>query len=83
MYRGRLAKPCQVFTQLYRVVTGGPGPFVVTIRERKEVKEAIRTKLVLEVASFFPEQKTLLATEKRGPVSCMIGDNVFRDRWSH
>jgi hypothetical protein len=45
MYRGRLAKPCQVFAQLCRVVTGGPGSFVVTIRERKEVKEAMRTKL--------------------------------------
>jgi phosphoserine phosphatase len=80
MYWGRLAKPCQVFTQLCWVVTGGPGSFVVTIRERKDVKEAIRTKLVLEVASFVPEQTTLLATEKQAPVNCMIGDNGFRDR---
>lgn len=62
-------------------VTGGPGSFVMTIRERKEVKEAIRTKLVLEVASLAPERKTVLATENRASVNCMIGDNVFRDRW--
>ena len=31
-------------------VIGGPGSFVVTIKDREKFKEAIRTKLLLEVA---------------------------------
>ena len=31
-------------------VIGGPGAFVIPIRERNQFKEAIRTKLVLEIA---------------------------------
>ena len=32
-------------------VIGGPGAFVIPIREREQFKEATRTKLVLEIAS--------------------------------
>src|SRR5260370_21322173 len=32
-------------------VVGGPGAFVVPIREREKFKEAVRTKLALEIAS--------------------------------
>ena len=35
-------------------VIGGPGSFVVTIKERDKFKEAIRTKLLLEVAGTNP-----------------------------
>ena len=35
-------------------VIGGPGSFVVPIKDRNKFKEAIRTKLVLEVASLPP-----------------------------
>ena len=35
-------------------VIGGPGAFVVPIRERDQFKEAIRTKLVLEIAGRTP-----------------------------
>src|SRR5215475_10228060 len=35
-------------------VIGGPGAFVIPIREREQFKEATRTKLVLEVASRTP-----------------------------
>ena len=37
-------------------VIGGPGSFVVTIKDRDKFKEAIRTKLVLEVAGRTPER---------------------------
>ena len=37
---------------------GGPGSFVVTIKERDKFKEAIRTKLVLEVAGRTPERRS-------------------------
>ena len=37
-------------------VIGGPGSFVVSIKDRDKFKEAIRTKLVLEVAGRTPER---------------------------
>src|SRR5512132_4547045 len=38
-------------------VIGGPGAFVVPIREREQFKEATRTKLVLEIAGRTPERR--------------------------
>ena len=38
-------------------VIGGPGSFVVTIKDREKFKEAIRTKLLLEVAGRTPERR--------------------------
>lgn len=40
-------------------VTGGPGSFVLPIKDRNQIKEAIRTKLVLEMSSRTPEWKTV------------------------
>jgi hypothetical protein len=64
-------------------VIGGPGSFVVTIKDREKFKEAIRTKLVLEVASRMPERRTVLVAEKEKEprVSCMIGEKIWQDRW--
>jgi uncharacterized protein DUF1194 len=62
-------------------VIGGPGSFVVTIKDREKFKEAIRTKLLLEVAGRTPEHRIVptAATEPR--VSCMIGEKIWQDRW--
>src|SRR3982074_1008754 len=38
-------------------VIGGPGSFVVSIKDRDKFKEAIRTKLLLEVAGRTPERR--------------------------
>ena len=38
-------------------VIGGPGSFVVSIKDREKFKEAIRTKLLLEVAGRTPERR--------------------------
>jgi hypothetical protein len=40
-------------------VIGGPGAFVVPIRERDQFKDAIRTKLVLEIAGRTPERRVV------------------------
>jgi hypothetical protein len=67
-------------------VIGGPGSFVVSIKDREKFKEAIRTKLLLEVAGRTPErpvvpvaEKTVVEKEPR--VSCMIGEKIWQDRW--
>jgi len=62
-------------------VIGGPGSFVVTIKDREKFKEAIRTKLLLEVAGRTPERKVVPAAEKEPRVSCLIGEKIWQDRW--
>ena len=62
-------------------VIGGPGAFVVSIKDRERFKEAIRTKLLLEVAGRTPERRIVPVAEKEPRVSCMIGEKIWQDRW--
>jgi hypothetical protein len=64
-------------------VIGGPGSFVVTIKDREKFKEAIRTKLLLEVAGRTPERAVVpAATQTKEPrVNCLIGEKIWQDRW--
>jgi len=64
-------------------VIGGPGSFVVTIKDRDKFKEAIRTKLVLEVAGRTPERPVVpAASQNKEPrVNCLIGEKIWQDRW--
>src|ERR1700694_1347846 len=62
-------------------VIGGPGSFVVSIKDREKFKEAIRTKLLLEVAGKTPEPRPVPVAEKEPRVPCMIGEKIWQDRW--
>jgi Protein of unknown function (DUF1194) len=62
-------------------VIGGPGSFVVAIKDRDKFKEAIRAKLLLEVAGRTPERPTVPVAEKEPRVSCLIGEKIWQDRW--
>jgi hypothetical protein len=62
-------------------VVGGPGSFVVSIKDREKFKEAIRTKLLLEVAGRTPERKVVPVADKEPRVNCMIGEKIWQDRW--
>jgi hypothetical protein len=62
-------------------VIGGPGSFVVTIKDRDKFKEAIRTKLLLEVAGTTPEPRIVPVVGKEPRVNCMIGEKIWQDRW--
>jgi len=62
-------------------VIGGAGSFVVTIKEREKFKEAIRTKLLLEVAGRTPERPVVPVAGKEPRVNCMIGEKIWQDRW--
>jgi hypothetical protein len=55
-------------------VIGGPGSFVVPIKDREKFKEAIRTKLLLEVAGRTPERRIVPVAEREPRVSCLIGE---------
>ena len=62
-------------------VIGGPGSFMVPIKGQENFKEAIRTKLIREVAGRTPERPVRLAAEKEPRVSCTIGEKLWQDRW--
>jgi hypothetical protein len=54
---------------------------VVSIKDRDKFKEAIRTKLILEVAGRTPERRTVPVAEKEPRVRCLIGEKLWQDRW--
>ncbi|MGY4626287.1 DUF1194 domain-containing protein [Bradyrhizobium sp. USDA 4486] len=64
-------------------VIGGPGAFVISIKDREKFKEAIRTKLLMEVAGRTPERPVVAVADKdKEPrVNCMIGEKIWSDRW--
>lgn len=72
-------------------VTGGPGSFVIPIRDRSQFIRATRTKLVMEIASalpavqdqFRPDDLPVLRAQARRKVprvSCLIGEKMWRQR---
>jgi Protein of unknown function (DUF1194) len=63
-------------------VIGGPGAFVLPVRDRAQFKEAIRTKLIMEVAELKGAQ-VQRAQARQPRVSCTVGEQMWRDRWGN
>lgn len=67
-------------------VIGGPGAFLVAVRERHQFADAIRNKLLLEVAGVkprgipLPQELVAPAADKRR-VSCTAGEQMWQNRW--
>jgi len=64
-------------------VIGGPGAFVIPIKERAQFKDAIRTKLVLEIAGRTPERSIVPASAAEPRISCSIGERLWQERWGN
>jgi Protein of unknown function (DUF1194) len=62
-------------------VIGGPGAFVIPVKEREKFVEAVRTKLVLEVAGLTPRVVPAAAGQPRIP--CTIGERLWQQRWGN
>lgn len=62
-------------------VVGGPGSFVIAIKDRAKFKEAIRTKLLMEVAGRVPDRPVMPVVDKQPRVNCLIGEKIWSDRW--
>jgi hypothetical protein len=62
-------------------VIGGPGAFMIPIRERDQFREATRTKLVQEIASRGVTPRVIPAAAKKPRISCTIGEQMWRQRW--
>ena len=64
-------------------VIGGPAAFVVPVKDREKFVEAIRTKLVLEIANLPPDAKVLKASAANPRVPCTIGERIWQERWGN
>ena len=62
-------------------VIGGPGAFVVPIKEREKFKDAVRTKLVFGVAGRAPEARVMPTAAEAPRISCTIGERMWQQRW--
>ena len=61
-------------------VIGGPGAFLITVENIDRIAEAIRRKLVLEIAGL-PARVTPAEFHQREPrIDCLIGEKLRR-RW--
>ena len=64
-------------------VIGGPGAFVIPVRERERFIEAIRTKLVQEVAGLEASPRVIRAAADAPRISCTIGERLWQQRWGN
>jgi hypothetical protein len=62
-------------------VVGGPGSFMIPIKERDQFREATRTKLVLEIAGREPPVRVIPAAASAPRISCLIGERMWQERW--
>ncbi len=67
-------------------VIGGPGAFMVPIRERSQFADATRTKLILEISGVTVPRETarIIPAQMREPrVSCTVGERLWQERWGN
>ena len=61
-------------------VIGGPGSFVIPIRERSQFREATRTKLVQEIAARDAAPRVVPTAASAPRIPCTIGERMWQDR---
>jgi len=61
-------------------VIGGQGAFMVPVRERDQFVQAIKTKILLEVAGLSPSDPLLKPIQVTPRSSCVVGETQWRDR---
>lgn len=67
-------------------VIGGPGSFVIPIRERNQFVDAIRTKILLEIALAPPSElpaRVIPAQVEKPRSSCTFGERSWQQRWGN
>lgn len=65
-------------------VIGGPGAFMIPVNDWAQFPEAVRRKLVLELAGRWPEPRRaplpLIRTQGAGGYDCLIGEKMWQNR---
>jgi hypothetical protein len=63
-------------------VIGGPGAFTVPVRERDQFPQAIKTKIIMEIAGLMPPVPLIKRAQASEAPSCMAGETQ-RERWGN
>ena len=63
-------------------VTGGPGSFVLPVDDPTQLADAIRQKLVLEIAGAPPTLMPATASARMPRIDCLIGEKLLQ-RWGY
>ena len=61
-------------------VIGGHGAFMVPVREREQFPQAIKTKILLEVAGLTPQDPLFKRIQATPRANCLVGETQWRDR---
>jgi hypothetical protein len=61
-------------------VIGGSGAFMVPVRDKEQFPQAIKTKILLEIANLTPQIPLLHRIQGTQPSNCLIGESLRRDR---
>jgi hypothetical protein len=61
-------------------VIGGPGAFFVSVQAPEQLADAIRRKLVLEIAGRAPDVEPAQLAQAAPRIDCLIGERV-RPQW--
>jgi len=61
-------------------VIGGPGAFVIPVNEWSQFPEAIRRKLVLELAGANERRPHVRLVQFHSAYDCLVGEKMWRDR---
>ena len=64
-------------------VIGGQGAFMVPVRERDQFVNAIKTKILLEIADLVPEQPLIDRIQTFPRANCFTGEMQWRERWNN
>ena len=61
-------------------VIGGQGAFLVPVRERAQFANAIKTKILLEIAGLTPTAPLVQPAQAEPQTDCMVGEQQWRNR---
>jgi hypothetical protein len=61
-------------------VIGGPGAFMVPVRDREQFPQAIKTKILREIAGLAEPGSLVHRIQAKPPTNCAIGETQWRDR---
>lgn len=66
-----------------RCVIGGPGAFVIPVRGWVQFENAVRRKLVQEIAAAPAPQEQVIRAQADAPYDCLVGERMWRQNRSY
>ena len=61
-------------------VIGGSGAFMIPVRDKAQFQNAVKTKVLLEVAGLSPPDPLIHPAQDSPRANCMIGESMWRER---